>query len=159
MLSRYWQDKPLCIKVTWSSKTAHMCTYAYMSVETADIPLSVNHPTHGGLLYNVPHQEKSTDHLAFTYRLNIITIRLMLPQCWCKVCITLFVTILKRVLCFIRIHSNDEKYYYAKKSSYGIRNLNDVKVFSCISPMKIIGCPALIHFALKRKYLLNLCMA
>lgn len=129
MLSRYWQAKPLCIKVTWFSKTAHTCTYAYMSAETADIPLSVNHPTQGGgLLYNVLHQEKSADHLIFTHRLliNIITITLMLPQHCCKVCIT---SIIRRVLCFIRIHWNDEKYYYAKKSSYEIRNLDEVKVF------------------------------
>lgn len=69
----------------------HMHTWAYMSVETADIPLSVSHPTHsGGLLYNAFHQEKSADHLRFTHRL-IITITLMLLQRCRKVCITLFI--------------------------------------------------------------------
>ncbi len=122
MLSRYWQAKPLCIKVTWFSKTAHTCTYAYMSVETADIPLSVNHPTQGCyIMYNVMclmyyiscyimFSTKRYDHLVFTYRLLST---LMLPQHCCTVCIT---SIVRRVMCFIRIHWKDEKYYFVKKS-------------------------------------------
>lgn len=141
MLSQYWQAKPLCIKVTWFSKTAHTCTYAYMSAETADIPLSVNHPTQGGgLLYNVLHQEKSADHLVFTHRLliNIITITLMLPQHCCTVCIT---SVIRRGAVF---HKNTLKWWkillckeivlWDKKSGWGKSVLN---------LMKITGCPAL----------------
>ncbi len=146
MLSRYWQAKPLCIKVTWFSKTAHTCTYAYMSAETADIPLSVNHLTQGCyIMYNVMclmyyiscymmFSTKRYDHLVFTYRL-IST--LMLPQHCCTVCIT---SIIRRVLCFIRIHWNYEILFHKeiilwdKKSGWSK---------SVLSQMKISGCPAL----------------
>ncbi len=155
MLSRYWQAKPLCIKVTWFSKTAHTCTYAYMSAETADIPLSVNHLTQGCyIMYNVMclmyyiscyimFSTKRYDHLVFTYRLLST---LMLPQHCCTVCIT---SIIRRVL-----YTEMMKYYFIKKSSYGIRNLDEVKVFLVRWKYQAVQ-----HSALRRKYLLHLCMA
>ncbi len=135
-------------------------THAYMSAETADIPLSVNHPTQGCyIMYNVMclmyyiscyimFSTKRYDHLVFTYRLLST---LMLPQHCCTVCIT---SIIRRVLCFIRIHWNYEKHYFVKKSSYGKRNLNEVKVFLVRWKYQAVQ-----HSALRRKYLLNLCMA